>query len=279
MNMINKYKGLITGFILPAAAVIIASMVNKWLGIGVLAVYLLVFVYISPASIYTHIGTTSNALTKMDDAIKWFGKAYATNRASIRTSASYVYLLLKNRELDKADEILQKIMGKNIQSQDLPYIKSIKALVLWKKGELDNAAAILEEVIQTYKTTSVYGSLGCMLILQGDLEKALQFNLEAYDYNSSDNIINDNLGQNYYLLGMYDKAGEVYEKLIAKAPTFPEPYYNYGLLLEKQESFDKALEMMRKAMDQKFTYLSTITKEDVEAAIKRLESIAGNQEQ
>jgi tetratricopeptide (TPR) repeat protein len=188
-------------------------------------------------------------------------------------------LLLKNRELDKADEILQKIMGKNIQSQDLPYIKSIKALVLWKKGELDNAAAILEEVIQTYKTTSVYGSLGCMLILQGDLEKALQFNLEAYDYNSSDNIINDNLGQNYYLLGMYDKAGEVYEKLIAKAPTFPEPYYNYGLLLEKQESFDKALEMMRKAMDQKFTYLSTITKEDVEAAIKRIEGITGNQEQ
>jgi tetratricopeptide (TPR) repeat protein len=279
MNMINKYKGLITGFILPAAAVIIASMVNKWLGIGVLAVYLLVFVYISRASIYTLIGTRSYGLGKMDDAIKWFGKAYATNRASIRTSASYVYLLLKNRELDKADEILQKIMGKNIQSQDLPYIKSIKALVLWKKGELDNAAAILEEVIQTYKTTSVYGSLGCMLILQGDLEKALQFNLEAYDYNSSDNIINDNLGQNYYLLGMYDKAGEVYEKLIAKAPTFPEPYYNYGLLLEKQESFDKALEMMRKAMDQKFTYLSTITKEDVEAAIKRLESIAGNQEQ
>jgi tetratricopeptide (TPR) repeat protein len=277
--MINKYKGLITGFILPAAAVIIASMVNKWLGIGVLAVYLLVFVYISRASIYTLIGTRSYGLGKMDDAIKWFGKAYATNRASIRTSASYVYLLLKNRELDKADEILQKIMGKNIQSQDLPYIKSIKALVLWKKGELDNAAAILEEVIQTYKTTSVYGSLGCMLILQGDLEKALQFNLEAYDYNSSDNIINDNLGQNYYLLGMYDKAGEVYEKLIAKAPTFPEPYYNYGLLLEKQESFDKALEMMRKAMDQKFTYLSTITKEDVEAAIKRLESIAGNQEQ
>jgi tetratricopeptide (TPR) repeat protein len=279
MNMINKYKGLITGFILPAAAVIIASMVNKWLGIGVLAVYLLVFVYISRASIYTLIGTRSYGLGKMDDAIKWFGKAYATNRASIRTSASYVYLLLKNRELDKADEILQKIMGKNIQSQDLPYIKSIKALVLWKKGELDNAAAILEEVIQTYKTTSVYGSLGCMLILQGDLEKALQFNLEAYDYNSSDNIINDNLGQNYYLLGMYDKAGEVYEKLIAKAPTFPEPYYNYGLLLEKQESFDKALEMMRKAMDQKFTYLSTITKEDVEAAIKRIEGITGNQEQ
>jgi hypothetical protein len=67
--MINKYKGLITGFILPAAAVIIASMVNKWLGIGVLAVYLLVFVYISRASIYTLIGTRSYGLGKMDGSL------------------------------------------------------------------------------------------------------------------------------------------------------------------------------------------------------------------
>lgn len=273
--MNKKVKRLITGFVLPVAAVIIAAMINKWLGIAALLVYLLVMAYGSLPVVYTIIGTRNYGLGKMDNALKWFGKAYATNRASVRSSVSYAYILLKNREPDKADEILRKVIKNNKESQDLPYIKSIMALVLWKKGYLDRAVAMLQEVIETYRTTSVYGSLGYLLILKGDLEKALQFNLEAYDYNSSDNIINDNLGQNYYLLGMYDKAGEIYEKLIAKAPAFPEPYYNYGLVLERQGSMHKALDMMRKAMDHKFTYLSTITKEEVEAAIKRIENIAG----
>ena len=48
------------------------------------------------------------------------------------------------------------------------------------------------------------------------------------------------------LLGEYDKAKEIYEKLLAKAPTFPEPYYNYGLLQEKLGNKDEALESMKR---------------------------------
>jgi len=270
--MNSKLKGLITGFILPVVLVIIAAKINKWLGIAVLVIYLLFLAYRSRAAVYTIIGTRNYGLGRLDEAVKWFGRAYATKHASLRAAVSYAYLLLKNRELQKSEEILKKLIGENSGSEDLPYIKSIMALVLWKKGELGQAVDMLEEVIQTYKTTSVYGSLGYLLILEGDLEKALKFNLEANEYNSSDNIINDNLGQNYYLLGMYDKANEIYEKLISKSPGFPEPYYNYGLVLEKLGNREKALEMLKKSLDYKLTYLSTITKEEVEAAIKRLEA-------
>ncbi len=270
--MNSKIKGLITGFILPVIVIIAATIINKWLGIAALLIYVLILAYGSRAMIFTIIGSRNYTLGKLEEATKWFGKAYATKHASVRTSVSYAYLLLKNRELQKAEEILNRIMKDNSQSQDISYIKSIMTLVMWKKGDLDQAVDILEEVIKTYKTTSIYGSLGYMLILKGDLEKALQFNLEAFDYNSSDNIINDNLGQNYYLLGMYDKANEIYEKLLSKAPSFPEPYYNFGLVLEKLGNRDKALEMIRKALDHKFTYLSTITREEVDSAIKRLES-------
>jgi len=272
-NIMNSNtRILLTRFALPVIGVIIAARINKWLGIAALLVYFLILVYISRARIYTIIGTRKYGFGQLDEAIKWFGRAYATNRASVRAAVNYAYLLLKNAELQKSEEILQKVMKEHPENQEIPYIKSIMALVLWKKGELDQAVEMLGEVIQTYKTTSVYGSLGFMLIQKGDLEKALQFNLEALDFNPRDNIINDNLGQNYFLLGQYDKAREVYEKLLAKAPSFPELYYNYGLLMEKLGNKEEALESMKKALNMKFSYLSTIAREEVETAISRLEN-------
>jgi tetratricopeptide (TPR) repeat protein len=269
--MNSRVKSLITGFVLPVIVVIIAAMFNKWLGIAALLVYLFIMVYSSRAMIYVMIGTRNYGMGKLDEAIRWFGRAYATKRASVRTAVSYAYLLLKNAELQKAEEVLQKVIKEYREKEELPYINSVMALILWKKGDLDQAVSMLEEVIQTYKTTSVYGSLGFMLIQKGDLEKALELNLQALDFNPRDNIINDNLGQNYMLLGEYDKAKEIYEKLLAKAPTFPEPYYNYGLLQEKLGNKDEALESMKKALNYKFAFLSTVTREEVEAAINRLE--------
>ncbi len=45
-----------------------------------------------------------------------------------------------------------------------------------------------------------------MYNLSGDYEKALAFNKEAYDYNSDDNIIVDNLADTYSLMGEYKEA-------------------------------------------------------------------------
>jgi tetratricopeptide (TPR) repeat protein len=214
------------------------------------------------------IGGRNYARGKTGIALKWFKRAHEIKKADIKPSVSYAYLLLKNADLAESEEVLKKLLKDHPGDENVPFIKSNLALVLWKKGELGAATSMLQEVIETYKTTSVYGSLGYLLLLSGDLEKALQFNLEAHEFNSADKIILDNLGQNYYLLGMYDKSEEIYEPLVKKSPTFPEPYYNYGLLLEKRGESEKALEMMKMALGSKFSYLSSITKEDVEAKIK-----------
>ncbi len=272
--MNKTLRNILIGFVLPIAVVFAAWFINKWLGILVIVIYIAVIVWLSRPMIYGMKGSKAYSLGKTDEAINWFGKAYTTKKAGVRPSVSYAYILLRNGELEKADEVMQQILNKNRNSQDLPYIKSIMALVLWKKGELDASIEMLEEVIKVYKTTSVYGSLGYLLILKGDLEKALQFNLEAYDYNSSDKIIQDNLGQNYYMLGDYEKAKEIYKPLIDKAPSFPEPYYGYSLLLLAIGQKDEALEYMKKALGYKFSYLSTISREDVETKIREME--AGN---
>jgi len=272
--MNKTLRNILIGFVLPIAAVFAAWFINKWLGILVIVIYLAVIAYMSRPMIYGMKGSKAYSLGKTDEAVKWFGKAYATKKAGVRTSVSYAYILLRSGELENAGEIMQQVLKGNQNSPDLPYIKSIMALVLWKKGEFDASVGMLEEVIKVYKTTSVYGSLGYLMMLKGDLEKALQFNLEAYDYNSSDKIVQDNLGQNYYLLGNYEKAKEIYKPLIDKAPSFPEPYYGYSLLLLATGQKDEALEYMKKALGYKFSYLSTISREEVEAKIREIE--AGN---
>ena len=266
--MNSTLKKALVGFIMPVVVIVLAGMFNLLLGLAAFLIYIVALLYVSRVSIYTILGSRNYSLGKIDLAIKWFSKAHNTNKAGVRPSVSYAYILLKNADLAKAEEILQKVLKDNPNSKEIPYTKSILALALWKKGDLDAATTMLEEVMETYKTTSVYGSLGYLLILKGDLEKALQFNLEAYEYNSTDKIILDNLGQNYYLMGMYDKSREIYEPLVEKAPTFPEPYYNYGLLLDKLGETETALDMMRKALGCKFSYLSSISREEVETKIQ-----------
>lgn len=263
-------KKLFINLILPVAIIAIAWRFNIWLGIAALLLYFALQLYNFRPMLYNLIGSRKYALGQMDDALAWFKRAHDTKKASPQISVSYSYLLLKNAEPEKAEEVLQQVLKSNPAPGDVNYAKSILSLVLWKKGDIDAAVDMLLEVIQTYKTTSVYGSLGYLLILKGDLEKALQFNLEAFDYNSSDNIIQDNLGQNYYLLGMYDKSKEIYEALLEKKPSFPEPYFNYGLLLEKLGEREKATASIKKALDCKFSYLSSITREDVEAKYHEL---------
>ncbi len=260
----------IAGFIAPAAVIILLGQLNIWYAIAALLVYITVILYRFRVSLLTMIGGWYYAQGKIDSALKWFKLAHEKNKTGIKPSISYAYLLLKNADLVKSEKILRKLLKNNPGTEDVPSIKSNLALVLWKKGELNAATDMLEDVIESYKTSSVYGSLGYLLILEGDLEKALQFNLEAHEFNSTDKIILDNLGQNYYLLGMYDKSGEIYEPLVKKSPTFPEPYYNYGLLLEKLGETEKALEMMKMALGSKFSYLSSITKEEVEAKIQEI---------
>jgi Flp pilus assembly protein TadD len=109
-------------------------------------------------------------------------------------------------------------------------------------------------------------------VLNGQKEKALEFNLEAYDFASDDAVICDNLAYSYYLNEDYDKAEEIYTMLLNKKnpPSFPEVYFNFGLVALKKEDKEKAKELFEKALLQKFSYLSDLDKATVEKALAEL---------
>lgn len=206
-------------------------------------------------------------------SLEWLEKAYATGGAKTEIVNTYAYLLLKSGDLDKSVKLFSELLSTpNLPEKQRLQIKSSYALALWKKGDLDSAIKMLEDVITNYKTTNIYGSLGYLYILKGDLEKALKFNLEAYDYNRTANVILDNLGQTYCLMGDYAKSEEIYNTLIASNPTFPEAYYDYALLLEKLGRKEEAVQNIEKALQYKTSYLSDLTKEQIEEKLDGLRS-------
>ncbi len=268
-------KGFLKNLLLFAVIIIIAIVLFRAgtiYGFVFLLAVIIFLLFIRRTVIYSFLGRTSYFNGDIEKAIAWYKKAYKTEKAKPPTVASYAYLLLKSGNLSEAETILDRLLRSRLSKDERLMAKSNMALVQWKKGDLDEAIETLEEVIESYETSNIYGSLGYMLIQKGDLEKALEFNLKAYEYNSENAVIQDNLGQTYYLMRDYDKATDIYEKLMEKEPSFPEAYYNYALLLKAKGENEKALQTVKKALNYKLTFLSTIQKEDIDKLINELES-------
>lgn len=208
----------------------------------------------------------------VDESLRLYSKAAKIKSSAPRVKHSYAYLLLKNKQVDEAITVLEALLNSNITEADKNNTKLTYSLAKWKSGKLDEAVEMLEGIYPNFKTTILYENLGYLLILQGNYERALAINLEAYDYNSSSNVISDNLGETYYHLGDYAKSAEIYESLVEKEPKFPEAYYHYALTLIKQDNKEKALKNYKKALEFPESYLSNITHEDIKNAIKELEN-------
>lgn len=264
----GKIINFLVKFVIPVIVIIILFSYNILLGLAALVLAIAFLFFRSRASLFAQIGSLKYSTGNLEEAINWFAKAYGTGKAKPSTISSYAYLLLKTGKLEESESILNKLISSHPDKDSEMLAKSNLALAYWKKGCLDDAIELLETVIKDYKTSTIYGSLGYLLILKADYEKALQFNLEAYEYNESNTVILDNLGQVYYLTGQYEKSAEIYEKLLSKNPTFPEAYYNYGLLLLDTDQAEKACEMLEKALNYKLSFLSTIKKEDIEQKLE-----------
>lgn len=158
-------------------------------------------------------------------------------------------------------------------SADRNQVNNILALVSWKEGNLDDAIEILEDVMDSgYQTTVVYQNLGIFYNLKDDAKKALSFNLAAYDYNSDDPIICDNLADAYAKNGEFERAAEVYESFIHQdpEPRFPEAYYGYGEVLIQLGKREEGLAMIEKGLTKPFSYLSIRPKEEIEERYRSL---------
>lgn len=208
----------------------------------------------------------------IDGAERLYEKASKKFTPTADHQLLYGYILLRKGKLERARKVLAVASMSPGKPAVKSRIKAMRALVSWKEGDIDNAIEMLEEVIAEFKNTAVYQDLGLLYVLKGDKEKAVSFNLEAYEFNSDDNVIMDNLAEAYALCGETEKSEEIYKSLMEKEPRFAEAYWGYGVLLVNKGEKEKGLELMRKSLDKRITFLSILQKEEIEALIEKYEN-------
>jgi tetratricopeptide (TPR) repeat protein len=265
----NKIAALLIRLIIPLVALYLAFTYLGTVGGIVLTVLYLVImnlpmIFNNLATRAYHSGDHEKALKRLETALKLGPKNY-----SIR--GAYAWLLLKLGHTEEADVQIDQALSEAAREDIKSPLCVTKALVHWKKGEIDQAITLMEKVIENYKNSNVYGTLGVLYLEKGDLDRALSFNLEAYDFNNTNAVILDNLGCTRLLRGEYEEAREIYEQLMKLRPSFPEAFYNYARVLAHFGELDQALYMCRTALTLSFWNTSTITKEQVENTLKELE--------
>lgn len=247
-------------------------MINAGVAFAVILGYLFYIVYKRRGALIFY--SASRAASKKDyiSAEKKLKNGYDKGWLLPLHEAVYAFLLLKRfGETQRAEKILKRTLNiPGLLNNDKNYTRLNLALVYFYKGELDAAIELGEEIYKEYKTTNFFASYGYFFIAGGQLEKALEINLEAYEFNNKNTVILDNLGQTYLLLEEYEKSEEIYKELMSLEPTFPEAYYNYGQLKEKLGDIDEAIYQMKTAMQKEFSYLTTIDGDMIRSNIERL---------
>ncbi len=207
-----------------------------------------------------------------DKAMKWFDRAYKMGM-KFDEKMTYVYYLLREGRTDKCDQVLSAILNfAGTKPDQRNRAKSMHALILLKKGRVYEAVEELEDIFPNYKTTAVYGSLGFAYLVQGNMQKAQEFNVEAYDFNADDAVILDNMLQTHAKCGRFTEAYEISAKLMEKNPAFREAYYDTAVVEYQLGKNEDALSHLRKALTIPTSFLTTVSDDIIELMMTRIEN-------
>lgn len=237
----------------------------------------LITLVIKRANIVAFFGRLKYSKGDTDGALKIFAVADKVGNLNVNNQEIYGYILLRSGSPDKAETQFRRILPMTKRDSAARYkLKNLLALTYWKQGHLDEAIEELEEVIGAgFETTQIYQNLGILYNLSGDTEKAIKFNLKAYNYNADDNIITDNLADSYAISGDYEKAAEIYAELMSRAdkPEFPEAYYGYGRVLCKLGKANEGIGLIEKSLEKPFSYMSIRSKQETEEMLKEYKAL------
>lgn len=268
--------GLLLRVLVPLVVLYLAFTYLGKVG-GIIAVILLL-IFMNLSVIYNYLANRAYRKGENEKALKFLKMALKLNPKNANLRGSYAWLLLKLGHTAEADTQINQALSDTTKEEFRNPLLVTRALVHWKKGELDQAISLLEKVLETYKNSNAYGTLGFLYLAKGDLDKALKFNLEAYDFNNTNAVILDNLGCTRLLREEYEEAMEVYKQLIKLKPRFPEAFYNYARVLKHFGELDEALYMCRTALSLNFWNTTTITRDQVEQTLKELEDAVEKKE-
>ncbi len=230
---------------------------------------LLVLIIWKFAALCTFLGNVQYQKGEIESAFSWFERAQKRGMTS-NQKITYAYYLLREGKAEQSERLLKEVIMSVSNPQMKNLAKANYATLLIRTDRVEEAVEELEEILPYFKNTTVYGSLGYAYILSGDLEKAKTFNQEAYEYNSENTIILDNMIQLYDKLSDYETAYTYVQKQLEKKPGFIEAYYNIAKVEKALGKIEDAKEHLEYALSLRVTFLSSVNHEDVKALLETL---------
>ena len=259
-----------------AGIILLFWLLGPAIGLAVTFVVIAVILWNRRALILTQLASQTYYIKgNVEKGERLFQKAYKTGLMTAECKISYSSFCLRENRFDKGRRLLNEVINSSRSAtKDKINAKHNLAVLTWKEGNLDEAISILEIVHKEMPATNTYGTLGVLYLERAKRENnysdALEFMVEAYDYNDGDKTIADNLGELYMHMGEYEKAKEVYSTLLEKEMITPMPYYNYALVLKELGDIDGARDNLEKALSCRFTSVLTVTKEMVQNELDKL---------
>lgn len=94
-----------------------------------------------------------------------------------------------------------------------------------------------------------YGNMGIIAALNGEYDRAIDFEQKALEAGESEYFFNNNLGNAYFFKQAYEKAAEAYKQALTAAEDWPLPRYNLAVLYEQAGEKELAIDEWRVLLD------------------------------
>ena len=121
-----------------------------------------------------------------------------------------------------------------------------EALVLDEKGDHKAAEAYRTAIAQGDSLADAYCNLGILEFQAGQTSRAIDCFTEALKHDPRHFESHYNLGNMYFEVGNLRLAKVHYEVVVEIAPTFPNVYFNLGLVHALNEDFRQAIDALSK---------------------------------
>lgn len=267
--MSKKELGVI---VLGVIVLVAVGYLAGWLAaVVVLALGYLLLKYLKIRNMM--LGNRSYNCGDLNAAVASYRRAARLPFTDERTVLTFVQLLIRAGALDEAERELSALSGKKMRkNEDKLLYTLLSAQYTWKRGDLQKAAAMVEEAHKAgIRNSASYATLGTFYLMMKDYEKALSINEEAYEYDDTNTSILDNLGETYLALDRLEDAQKIYDKLMEEEPGFPEAFYHKGELLERLGNTEEAVSAYKEALRKPFSEVSVITEQVIQEKIRQIE--------
>lgn len=210
----------------------------------------------------------------IEGAKKQYEEALAAGMDSAQYMLAYSVMLLRDGEYEKAKGVLvktQKAPGLSDAQRQQLFMNY--AVACYKLGDLGRAIELMEKQHQRSPSGLIFGTLGYLYVESGDLEKAKAFNQEALDYDDSDPIALDNMGQTLYrLAGDREAAKPYFEKALKEKSSQIDTLYFLAQYDIEEGNKEAAAEKLEKALEGRFSPLNHATRDKVQELLNQLKA-------